>query len=188
MKRRLLATIMLLALTPILASFVLLPAPAHAAQKSGSSPLKLAIPSAPLTTAGGTAAGTLTNAVFKVTSFANQNGQLVANGTLTGTMTTASGATQSVKTAATAVVNQASGTCQILDLTIGPINLNLLGLVVQTNTIHLNITAQQGPGNLLGNLLCAVAGLLDNNGGLGGLLGNLLNQLVADLNQILGQL
>lgn len=188
MKRRVLAISMLLALLPLVASFVLLPGPAHAQQKTGSSPLKLPIASAPLTTTGGTAAGTLTNAVFKVTGFANQGGQLVATGTLTGTMTTASGATQNVKTAATAPVNQATGSCTILDLTIGPIYLNLLGLVVQTDTIHLTITAQQGPGNLLGNLLCAVAGLLDNNGGLSGLLGNLLNQLVADLNQIIAQL
>jgi hypothetical protein len=40
----------------------------------------------------------------------------------------------------------------------------------------LDITAEQGPGNLLGNLLCAVAGLLDSNAP-GGLLANLLNQL-----------
>jgi hypothetical protein len=54
------------------------------------------------------------------------------------------------------------GQCQILDLVLGPLNLDLLGLVVFLDTVHLNITAQQGPGNLLGNLLCAVAGLLDN--------------------------
>ena len=45
--------------------------------------------------------------------------------------------------------------------------------------VVLNITAQPGPGNLLGNLLCDVANLL--NGGLSGLLTN----LVADLNNIL---
>ena len=45
----------------------------------------------------------------------------------------------------------------------GPIRLNLLGLIVRTNTIHLSITAQPGPGNLLGNLLCDIAHLLDDN-------------------------
>ena len=40
-------------------------------------------------------------------------------------------------------------------------NLNLLGLKVHLNRVHLNITAQTGPGNLVGNLLCAVAHLLD---------------------------
>jgi hypothetical protein len=67
---------------------------------------------------------------------------------------------------------------------LGPLNLDLLGLVVTLDTVHLNITAQQGPGNLLGNLLCAVAGLLDGPAPLSGL----LNGITALLNQILGAL
>ena len=47
--------------------------------------------------------------------------------------------------------------CPILDLTIGPIHLDLLGLVVDTNTIHLTITADS-EGGLLGSLLCSLAG------------------------------
>jgi len=54
-----------------------------------------------------------------------------------------------------------AGTCRILFLDLGPLDLNLLGLRVQLNAIHLRITGQTGEGNLLGNLLCAVAGLLD---------------------------
>jgi hypothetical protein len=46
--------------------------------------------------------------------------------------------------------------------------------------VHLNITAQSAPGNLLGNLLCAVAGLL-NGGQLGAQLAALLNQILAIL-------
>ena len=76
-----------------------------------------------------------------------------------------------------------SGPCQILDLVLGPLDPNLLGLVVHLDPVHLNITAQQGPGNLLGNLLCAVAHLLDGNGA-----GNALQQLVNRLNQILAGL
>jgi hypothetical protein len=45
----------------------------------------------------------------------------------------------------------------------------------------LDITAVRGPGNLLGNLLCAVAGLLDGGGP-----GNLLNNLLRNINRILG--
>ena len=48
----------------------------------------------------------------------------------------------------------------------------------------LDIIAVAGAGNLLGNLLCAVAGLLDG-GPLAGLLGQLqtlLNQILAALN------
>jgi len=51
--------------------------------------------------------------------------------------------------------------CRILTLDLGPLDLNLLGLRVQLNAIHLRITAEPGSGNLLGNLLCAVAHLLD---------------------------
>ena len=62
-----------------------------------------------------------------------------------------------------------TGTCRILDLSIGTVNLDLLGLVVHLDPVHLNISAVQGSGNLLGNLLCTVTHLLDNNsGGLGG--------------------
>ena len=46
--------------------------------------------------------------------------------------------------------------------------------------VHLNITAEQGPGNLLGNLLCAVAGLLDNGGALTSIT-SLLNQILQAL-------
>jgi hypothetical protein len=52
-------------------------------------------------------------------------------------------------------------TCSILALDLGPINLNLLGLVVRTNQIQLRIDAVQGPGNLLGNLLCGITGILN---------------------------
>ncbi len=71
-----------------------------------------------------------------------------------------------------------TSTCQILHLDIGPISLNLLGLQVNLSEIVLDISAQSGPGNLLGNLLCAVANLL--NGG-----SFSVNTLVDLLNQIL---
>jgi hypothetical protein len=70
----------------------------------------------------------------------------------------------------------AEGSCQILDLTLGPLDLNLLGLVVHLDRVHLNITAVSGPGNLLGNLLCAVAHLLDSNAS-GTALARLLNRI-----------
>jgi hypothetical protein len=41
----------------------------------------------------------------------------------------------------------------------------------------LNIVAQSGAGNLLGNLLCAVAGLLDGSGALGRI-SRLLNRVL----------
>jgi hypothetical protein len=74
--------------------------------------------------------------------------------------------------------------CEILDLVLGPLDLNLLGLNVHLDRVHLNITAVPGAGELLGNLLCAVAGLLDGTGigGLSGILTNLLNALLGILN------
>jgi hypothetical protein len=67
----------------------------------------------------------------------------------------------------TAAQPGASSGCQVLDLVLGPLHLDLLGLVVDLNQVHLNITAQPGNGNLLGNLVCAVANLLNGSGGSG---------------------
>ena len=140
----------------------------------------------------GTIAGT-----FKISRFAIQSGALVAHGLLNATVTDSTGAV--VKTIVTnavwPVANAGSGTagadaawscdtaaetqqaCDILNLVLGPLHLDLLGLVVDLNQVILNITAQPGAGNLLGNLLCAITGLLDG-GSLGLQLVNLLNQLV----------
>ncbi|MBB5791570.1 hypothetical protein [Jiangella mangrovi] len=75
-------------------------------------------------------------------------------------------------------------TCPILHLELGPLDLNLLGLRVQLNQVVLDITAIPGPGNLLGNLLCAVAGLLDGVD-LGSTLGRLLQNLIDALIRLL---
>ncbi|MHC2998796.1 ABC transporter substrate-binding protein [Microbacterium sp. HJ5] len=70
--------------------------------------------------------------------------------------------------------------CTILDLDLGPLHLDLLGLLIDLNEIQLDITAVPGAGNLLGNLLCAVAGLLDGDGPLTGI-SALLNRLLTGL-------
>ena len=121
--------------------------------------------------------------VFDVNRFAVQGGQLVAIGTLTGTVTDALGVVVgTINQALTlpVLIGQSSGTCQILHLELGPLDLNLLGLMVHLDQVVLDITAQSGPGNLLGNLLCAIAGLLDGGGAGGSLnvLARLLNQLL----------
>lgn len=72
---------------------------------------------------------------------------------------------------------QAAPTCNVLTLVLGPLHLNLLGLVVDLNQINLTITGQTGSGNLLGNLVCAIAGLLDHNNTLA-VLTNLLNSII----------
>jgi hypothetical protein len=56
-----------------------------------------------------------------------------------------------VNPAPTPPVNLGNG--QFLNLTVPPIDLNLLGLVLQTSPITVNAYSQQGSGELLGNIL-----------------------------------
>ena len=97
---------------------------------------------------GGTFAGT-----FQLQRFVANGSDLTAVGLLTGTVTDAAGkATGIARTLAlpAAVVDP---TCEILHLDLGPLHLNLLGLEIDLSRIVLDITAQSGAGNLLGNLL-----------------------------------
>jgi hypothetical protein len=108
---------------------------------------------------GGTFVGNM-----DITKFASSNGQLVAVGSLSGTAKRASGSVVGsvIDRPVQLPLAQAAATCQILHLTLGPLDLNLLGLKIHLNRVVLDITAVRGPGNLLGNLLCAIAHLLDN--------------------------
>jgi hypothetical protein len=118
---------------------------------------------------------------YTITQFVVQNGVLTAVGTLAGTVTNAAGAVLgTVNQTLTLPVTSAQASCEILHLELGPLDLNLLGLVVHLDRVVLDITAQPGAGNLLGNLLCAVANLLNNGGpltGIAGLLNNILRHL-----------
>src|SRR5262249_30696595 len=119
-----------------------------------------------------------------VTNFRNINGQLTAVGDLTGTVRNAAGnilGTVSRQVQLPVTIGGISS-CDILRLKLGPLDLNLLGLQVHLDRVVLDITAQAGPGNLLGNLLCAVAGLLDQGTGLNGVLANLLRAIMGILN------
>ena len=132
-------------------------------------------------TGTGSTAGT-----FAVQRFTNSGGELVAVGTFTGTVQDATGAVASgsQRVALPVDLAQSTGTCEILDLVLGPLRLDLLGLVVDLNQVHLTITAKQGPATCSGICCRAVAGQLDGNIPAGGL-GGLLNQIAALLNQIL---
>lgn len=121
-------------------------------------------------------AGNLTNGVLNITSFAVKKGKVVANGTLTGTVNG-----QQINQAVSLPVTTGQHSCEILNLQLGPLDLNLLGLRVQLNQVNLDITAVQGSGNLLGNLLCEVAKLLDGNGRALGKLAGLLNDILGAL-------
>ena len=83
----------------------------------------------------------------------------------------------------TAKSAQGAASCDVLNLVLGPLDLDLLGLQVHLDKVVLDIVAATGAGNLLGNLLCAITGLLD-----GGPLAGLLGQLNTLLGQILDAL
>jgi hypothetical protein len=55
-----------------------------------------------------------------------------------------------------ATTSQAAPTCSVLELTLGPLHLELLGLVVDLNKVHLVITANPA-GGVLGRLFCGLA-------------------------------
>jgi hypothetical protein len=123
----------------------------------------------------GTFTGTQT-----VTSLAtNAAGNLVANVLVTGTAVIA-GVTTTISQLVTVPVTT-STSCPILNLDLGSIHLDVLGLVVDLSAVSLDIVAQSGAGNLLGNLLCAVVHLLD-----GGASGTAIANLLALINNLLG--
>jgi len=123
--------------------------------------------------------GTFTG-TFDLSSVAVQDGGLVAVGSLTGTLTDSAGAVIGRIAQRVRLPLAPSGTCKILHLELGPLDLDLLGLVVHLDRVVLDITAQSGPGRLLGNLLCAIAHLLDGSGPLSQI-AQLLNQLIGIL-------
>jgi len=84
---------------------------------------------------------------------------------------------------ATAGTGHAGGVCDILHLSLAPIHLDVLGLVVDTSAICVDITAEQGPDNLLGNLLCGIVDLLDTGG-----TQRALQRLLGDLADLLNSL
>ena len=139
-----------------------------AAQK----PTTASIPVVGTVVGGGTFSG-----VMSITSFAAQGGDVYAVGTVSGVVTNSAGMAASTLTAVRVPVVIGATTCEILHLDLGPLSLDILGLRVDLSRVVLDITAQAGAGNLLGNLLCAVAGLLDNPSGLA----RILNEILAAL-------
>lgn len=127
-----------------------------------------------------------TDAVATITGFRIVDGAIQAVGTVTGQVTTLVGGVPTTTTVtdqpftAPVTILQQTASCRILELDLGPIHLDVLGLVVDLSDVHLDIVAQPGAGNLLGNLLCAIAGLLDSNAA-----GAALQRVVDLLNQIL---
>jgi len=129
--------------------------------------------SVPISIAGLNLTGVTTNVSNLITGLTG-----TVTGTIAGQNFTAPLTITSVATSPTAV--------PILDLHLGPIDLNILGLQVKTSEICLKISAQPGPGNLLGNLVGGLANALNgtlaatNVTGVTGLLGG-LNGLIGGI-------
>lgn len=122
--------------------------------------------------------GTFEGTVSDLSTSVSDSGELLISGTLTGTATDVAGnTTDVVQDFTTSLTASQGGSCDILTLDIGAIFLDVLGLQVDLSPINLDVTAVPGSGNLLGNLLCAVAGLLDSPGNTVNAISNLLNQI-----------
>ena len=126
---------------------------------------------------------------FTITRFEERNNQVVAVGTLVGkagntpigittiAMPLDTGASRGLSRAAAGGASIAAiGECDILHLVLGPLHIDLLGLEIDLNQVVLDIVAQAG-GGLLGDLLCAIANLLNPLGPLADLVG-FLNDLL----------
>ena len=169
-------------LVALTTALVVTPAATASAQNKNTN--RLVVPITGTAAGVGAVAGNVAISRFEI-----QDGRLMAVGALTATVTDATGnvirtivtqVAMPVNNAAGGAAAAAVGSCDILNLVLGPLHLDLLGLVIDLNQVVLNITAQTGAGNLLGNLLCAITGLLDA-GSLGTQLVNLLNQLIGVL-------
>ena len=148
------------------------------------------------TFAGGTFAGTVS-----IVRFAVRDGKPVAIAFVRGTATGASGtglagpiafpvtvspAGPLTSAADTAVAPQAvapQAVCQVAHIELGAVNLNVLGLLVVTQPVSLDISGDTaGP---LGNLVCTLLDTVNSVVGLVGLLNSILGLLTGLLGGIL---
>jgi hypothetical protein len=142
---------------------------------------------------GETRNGRRVSGEFVPLKFSERNGKVVVRGLLQGVVHGKNGTNTrfaQLKTMRVKSINgtparagdraAARATCGILSLVLAPLDLDVLGLQIHLDRVVLNIVAVSGAGNLLGNLLCAVTGLLDGAGGLGRLAA-LLNRILTAL-------
>jgi hypothetical protein len=103
--------------------------------------------------------------VLSLTNFVLQDGEVIAEGLLNGVFTDKKGnivdTIEDVVTSVAVDLKHSKATCDILHLELGPLDLDLLGLIVHLDKIVLDIDADP-TGGLLGDLLCSIAGLLDD--------------------------
>jgi len=127
---------------------------------------------------------------YTIKRFTSFGGKVFAVGTLKGTLKNRKVTRKNVRIPASVSQpasasqgpppNPTPGGCTILDLNLQPIDLNLLGLHLVTSRIEVLLEALPGQNALLGNLLCAITGLLDPQDlPTGTTLSSVLNSLLA---------
>jgi hypothetical protein len=171
---------------------------AAAQPNRGSNPLEFGYSNAPVSN------GTTFTGSAVVTHLADAgDGTLLASGVVEGSLSDGTSVDDATFTSqplvlshgsgtsslegAQAFAQQSGGSCQVLYLTLGPLELDLLGLVIELpNELIIDIRAERGPGNLLGNLLCSLVGILDGTGNASA--GGGLQRLLGRINQLLSGL
>jgi hypothetical protein len=110
---------------------------------------------------------------FSLASFAVQNGDVVAVGTLSAILTSATGAATSIVTTVALPVGVRRTTDENLHLDLGPMALDLFGLQVNVSPLVFDIIPRSGAGHRLGD----VAGLIDDPPRLATVLNQILEAL-----------
>ena len=189
-----------IALVAAVMAIAAITAPTASASNGTSVPTKLtSIPSLyTMNISGAAKNGKQFSGTYGIQRFVvGKDGKAYAVGTLKGKLkgrhVTRYGVTMPASLTGATGAQTAQAVCPILHLVIAPIDLNLLGLRVRlgggtnfSQPIVLDLTAYQGQG-LLGDLLCSVSNLLNQNGLLSQLTGQ-VQQLVGTLNSLLSLL
>jgi hypothetical protein len=186
-------------LTLMTISVVLSPTAGTAEQRPAPRPLVL-----PLTGTGN--GGVTFNGTVAVRRFVQQNdGQVFAIGAVSGSLSGPAGpigtavylpaafpvevgnglihpASLSTRDYGARMILAQASTCGVLHVELGAVNLNLLGVVVATSPVTIDINGDTG--GPLGNLVCAILAVVNNVAGLV----NLLNSLLGVVTGLLGGL
>lgn len=125
--------------------------------------------------AGSAGNGSTLAGMLRLTSFAVENGQLVATGAVTGTLSSASGTGTSIISNVALPVAMGQTSCSAVSATLGPSAVGLGGTTVNVGQVVLNLTSQAGGGDVLGSLMCGVPGVVGNATSLA----TVLNQILA---------
>jgi hypothetical protein len=135
--------------------------------------------------------GTPTRCVIKVHELVRRQNRIVAVGTITPRSNPAVHLPFHKQVIGVRTINGVFGlqqvpapSCAIVGLVLGPLHLDVLGLVINLARVVLNIIGQTGASNLLSNLLCSLTGILDGGVILARFL-SVVNELLAAINAVL---